>query len=259
MQPVIQAKKEIIINRAFANEREIDMNFIKLGYRRMPGTEQIYTRIVSSLFMLREREGMSSFVFSGCDRNVGNTTISLSIASELAKADRRTLLVDCDFLKPATEKRLFQFVDVGLADHLSGNARPEDIINKTDIQALDYISSGRCLMNPTMMLWSDMFMNFMNNLAKRYEYIIFDTAPVLAAPEVCVIALRASGTILTVQFGKSQKSQIFASKKELEKMGANLLGVIVNKTPDDECRIYQKTHGFSIVLKGPQEIRSSDG
>ena len=234
------------------------MASIKLKYHRAPNTEQIYNRIVSTLFILKEQKGMNSFAFTGCERRVGNTTVCLNIAAELAKADKRTLLVDCDFLKPADEKRLYQFVDAGLAEYLRGARELEDIVCKTDIPKLNYISSGKHFINPTMMLWSEKFADFMKSASQAYEFVIFDTAPVLAAPEVCVLAYRASGTILTVKFGKSHKSQIYAVKKEMEKTGSHFLGVIVNQTPNDECRIYQKTHGFSVVLSGQQETRKAD-
>jgi capsular exopolysaccharide synthesis family protein len=211
--------------------------------------------------MLKERNSMNSFAFTGCDSQVGNTTVCLNIAAELANAGKKTLLVDCDFLKPADEKRLYQFVDVGLAEFLQGSAQLENIIYDTDIPALSYISSGKHLINPTMMLWSDKFTDFVNKAAQVYEFVLFDAAPALAAPEVCVLAYRVSGTILTVQFGKSLKSQIYASKKELEKIGSQFLGVIVNKATEDECRIYQKTHGFSMTLTGPPgppDIRKTD-
>ena len=229
------------------------MTPIQLGYKSVPESEQIYNRIVSALFMLKERNGMNSFVFTGCERQVGNTTVCLNIAAELAHTGKRTLLLDCDFLKPANEKRLYQFIDKGLAEYLNDNSTVaiKEIIYETDITSLSYISSGKNLINPTMMLWSDQFSNFIEHLSQEFEFLIIDTSPVLAAPEVGVLAYRASGTILTVQFGKSLKSQIYASKKELDKNGSNFLGAIVNKTPDNECRIYQKTHGFSVVLRGP--------
>ena len=234
------------------------MAHIKLKYHRAPDTEQIYNRIVSTLFILKEQNGMTSFVFAGCERKVGNTTVCLNVAAELAKAGKKTLLVDCDFLKPADEKRLYQFVDSGLAEHLKGDAELKEITYETDIPALHYISSGKHYVNPTMMLWSDEFADFVKKVSEKYEFVLFDAAPVLAAPEVCVLAYRVSGTILTVRFGKSHKSQIYASKKELEKMGSNFLGAIVNKVPNDECRIYQKTHGFSMVLRGQQAIRKTE-
>ena len=226
---------------------------IKLKYKRAPDTEQVYNRIVSTLFILKEQNRMNTFVFTGCERKAGNTTVCLNIAAELARAGKKTLFVDCDFLKPAEEKRLFQYVDAGLAEYLRGAAELDDIVCDTDIQTLSYISSGVHFINPTMMLWSEKFADFVKSVSEEYEIVIFDTAPVLAAPEVCVLAFRASGTILTVKFGKSLKSQIYASKKELEKMESNFLGVIVNRTPKDECRIYQKTHGFTIALRSSQE------
>jgi len=235
------------------------MAHIKLKYHRAPDTEQIYNRIVSTLFILKEQNGMNSFVFTGCERKVGNTTVCLNIAAELAKAGKKTLLVDCDFLKPADEKRLYQFVDTGLAEYLKGDSKIKDIVYETDIPLLSYISSGKHYINPTIMLWSETFADFVKAVSKEYEFVLFDAAPVLAAPEVCVLAYRASGTILTVKFGKSHKSQIYASKRELEKMGSNFLGAIVNSAPSDECRIYQRTHGFSLVLRGQQTNLKTDG
>jgi len=231
---------------------------IKLKYHRAPDTDQIYNRIVSTLFILKEQNGMKSFVFTGCERQVGNTTVCLNIAAELAKAGKKTLLIDCDFMKPADEKKLYQYVDAGLAEFLRGDAGAEDITYKTDIPALNYISSGKNYINPTMMLWSERFADIVRDSSQEYDFVLFDAAPVLAAPEVCVLAHRVSGTILTVKFGKSQKSHIYASQRELEKMGSNFLGAIVNYAPKDECRIYQKTHGFSMVLRSQHETGNSD-
>lgn len=230
------------------------MKSINIGYRR--GTldfEQEYNRIVSAMFMLKERRNMNSFVFTGCESQVGNTTICLSIAAELAKTGRKTLLVDCDFLKPAEEKRLYQYVDAGLAQYLEDKCNIEDIFYQTDIPKLHYISSGKQFTNPTIMLWSEKFVEFLEYAKSQYEFIIFDTAPVLSAPEVSVLTYRTSGTILTVQCGKSLKSQIYAAKKDIESMSSNFLGVIVNKTPREEYKIYQKNHGFSAIIRGVKD------
>ena len=208
--------------------------------------------------MLKERNGMNSFVFTGCERKVGNTTVCLNIAAELAKAGKKTLLIDCDFLKPAEEKRLYQYVDAGLAEYLKGVTGLKEIVYETDIPTLSYISSGKHYINPTMMLWSEKFTDLVNTSSQAYDFVLFDTAPVLAAPEVCVLAYRVSGTILTVKFGKSHKSQVYASKKELDKMGSNFLGAIVNYAPKDECSIYQRTHGFSMLIIGQQEPQKTD-
>ena len=232
------------------------MKSIEIAYKRIPAMEQIYNRLVSVLFMQKERNGINSYVFTGCEQKVGNTTVSLSIAAELAYTSKKTLFVDCDFLKPAEEKILFQYVDDGVAEYLKGDLPLDKIIYKTDIPALDYISSGKQFINPTMMLWSDKFSDFVQQVAQKYEFVIFDAAPILDAPEVGVLSFLVSGTILTVRFGKSLKSRVYAAKKELETMNANFLGIIVNKTPIDEYHIYQKTHGFSIVLKGSSESES---
>lgn len=230
------------------------MKSIDIGYKQPTGDiQQAYSRLVSAMFMLREGRGINSFVFSGCENKVGNTTVCINIASELAASGKKTLLVDCDFLKPAGEKRLFQFVDAGIAEYLAGTAEIDKIVYQTDVEKLHYISSGMSTGNPTIMLWSEKFNEFLDQAEKAYEFVIFDTAPVLAAPEVCVLSFKTKATVLTVQCGKSLKSQIYAAKKELEGASRNFLGVIVNKTPTDEYRIYQKGHGFSAIIRGPKD------
>ena len=229
------------------------MNPLKLVYKSDSRNTEIYNRIVSMLFMQKERDGINSFLFTGCDRRVGNTTICLSIAAELAKAGKKTVFVDCDFLKQANEKRLYQYVGAGLTDFLGGTAELSKILYETDVPGMSYISSGENLVNPTMLLWEVEFADLMKHLATDFDFVIIDSAPVLLAPEVAVLAYRASATLLTVQFGRSLKSQIFAAKRELENADANTLGAVVNKTPISECRIFQKTHGYSIVLRGARE------
>jgi len=229
---------------------------IEIGYER--GSREIgkaYDRIVSAMFMMKERRGMNSFVFTSCERQVGNTTVCVSLAAELARIGRKTLLADCDFLKPAEEKRLYQYVEFGLAEHINLGVPVENVIYETDIPKLYYISGGKRAGNPTAMLWSGRFGDFMKYAGQNYDFIIFDTAPVLAAPEVCVLAYRASGTALTVQCGRSRKAQIHAAKSDIEAMSPNFLGVIVNKTPRGEYKAYQDSSGFSAILRGPDTTK----
>lgn len=159
----------------------------------------------------------------------GKTTTALNLSITLAQNGHKTLLLDCDMRKPSIHKKLKISNLYGISDLLVGEAKYDSVLTKGPVENLDVITSGTKPPNPAELLSSQKMLNFISEVEKNYEYIIIDTPPVLMVTDAQILSKYADGTILVVASGEAEKNAVVKAKELLDKVDANILGVVLNK------------------------------
>ena len=166
----------------------------------------------------------------------GKTTIAINLAINFAKGGVKTLLVDTDLRKPANGKRLSEGVKKGLSNYITEELKFEDIIMKSNIDSLDYLSCGSKVVNPSALLSSNVFEEFIDEVASKYDLVIFDTPAITSVPDGYIVASKADATLLTIKAGEVKLPKLKRVKEQLEKANANVVGVVLNKVVQSEYR-----------------------
>ena len=209
-----------------------------------PDLKEAYNKIVSMLYILNEKDGHKTFTLSGCEPDVGNTTICIDLAIAFAELGKKTLIVDCDFKKEPEKKPLHQFADRGLFDYLLNGTGIDNVVYKTNFNGLYYIPGGKPVSNIISLLWSEKFNSFMEYAVNDFDFVFFDSSPLPYSSEANILASKTSGTIITAQFNKSKTTQLNAAKREIARSNANFLGVILNKTDKAGYDDYVKNFSY---------------
>ena len=170
----------------------------------------------------------------------GKTATTCNLAVALAQAGKRVLIIDADLRKPRLHK-VFGVKNLnGLTKYLSADLALEDLLHATPIPSLFLINSGPVPPNPLELLgWAKMA-KLIDQLRKDFDFLLFDTPPVLAVSDALVLGSRLDGAILVVRASRTPRE---ALKRTLDKMKAHNiknLGVIINnvRTPNfDEYNI----------------------
>lgn len=203
-----------------------------------------YDRLISKIPVLKETKGYKLFTISGCEPSVGTTTIAINIATSLAISKRSTLLVDTDIRKGHRGKRLNEGVECGLSDYLLGKVELSEALCKTNFEHMHYISCGKAIENPVMLLNSKQFEVFIDKISSQYEYVIFDSPTLNATVDAGIIAAKTSGVILVAAYMQTRMAQIRSAKRELEQLEANIIGVLLNNVPKNRYKRYVENYDY---------------
>ena len=176
----------------------------------------------------------------------GKSTVSLQLAASLAQANKKVLLLDTDLRKSVLQSRLRVRGRLGgLTHYLSGMANADELLNATDIPGLYIMFAGARVPNSAELLGSESFTRLIPALKTAFDYIIVDAAPVGQVIDCAVIAPNLDGVLMVVDATRNSYKLELRIKAQLEKSGAKILGVILNRVDfKDKGGYYGKAYGY---------------
>jgi tyrosine-protein kinase Etk/Wzc len=105
----------------------------------------------------------------------------------------------------------------------------DKVIRKTNIENLFVITSGGIPPNPTDLLESKKMEAIVIELRKSFDFIIFDSPPIMIVADAVVISRNIDGVLLIVEAKKTRRDAIREAKTVIEHVGGRVLGAVLNK------------------------------
>jgi len=177
---------------------------------------------------------------TSCNPSEGKTTTSINLAISMAKAGKKVLLIDGDLRKPMVLKRLGGKNTKGLSNLISGTASFEEVLNHTSIPNFDYIACGPKPPNPSELISSARFSEFLKTVREAYDMVIVDTPPLGSVIDCAVISSQTDGTLMVIKANSVDYRQAQRVKQQLEKANAKILGVVLNKVDKKDYKTYYR-------------------
>ncbi|MDT0695304.1 polysaccharide biosynthesis tyrosine autokinase [Mammaliicoccus sciuri] len=186
---------------------------------------------------------VQTIVFTSEKPGAGKSTISANIAVTYAQAGYKTLLIDGDMRKP-TQHYIFNTDNIdGFSNLIINKTDFNKAIHKTDIVNLDILTSGPIPPNPSELIGSEKSLEVFEYLRSEYDFIIIDTPPVNTVTDAQLFSEIAKYVVYVVDVEKNDRNAIKKGKKLIEKAGAKILGVVLNKAPEDKSSSYYYYYG----------------
>ncbi len=165
----------------------------------------------------------------------GKSTIAANLAYFLAISGKRVLLVDANLRQPSMDQHFQLENHPGLADALmEAWAGLEVKIDGqlTEVPTLSVLTGGVIPANAADMLLSPLTAQLFNHFSEApYDYVIFDTPPVLPVADTQILATYIETTILVVDASKTPRKALLRAKQLLDRTRTEILGVVINKSP----------------------------
>lgn len=165
----------------------------------------------------------------------GKSTIAANLATFLAMAGKRVLLVDADLRHPVQDQHFQLDNRQGLSNaFLEMWAQVEVELNgqPTEIPMLRVLTAGVLPSNPAELLQSQIAQRLFDHFkqSKQFDYVIFDTSPLLPVADAQIIATYMEAVILVTDISKTPRKVMVHAKHALQRTHASLLGTVVNKS-----------------------------
>lgn len=159
----------------------------------------------------------------------GKTTVCTNLAVTLAQASYKTLLIDGDLRSPSCASKFGMSNDrMGLVDFLTGQVTANEAFVETEVPGLHFLGAGSASPKPSELIGSRKMAELVELLRNEFDYILIDSAPVLPVSDSLTLASVVDGMIFVVRSGGSERPSAKEAVRRLERVGANILGVVVN-------------------------------
>ncbi len=175
----------------------------------------------------------------------GKSVVSVNLARALSiDPVGKTLLIDSDLRKPSVHRFFGLNEGPGLSDALVGD-QPLFSVIRSASPRLDVITAGTPLLDPTQAVELPEYKLYLDELRKRYRYIIVDCPPTLLCPEPITISSIVDSVLLVVRAWRTPKQLVEEASDILDR--SRIMGVVVNDIID-ASRVYDHYgyYGYQI-------------
>ena len=190
-----------------------------------------------------------TILVTGPGEKIGKTTICINIAKALLESLGNGIIIDADLRKPKLHHSFKLDNSIGLSTLLSGNIEFDDtdgvLIKPTSIKGLSIITSGPIPPNPSELIGSARMQDLIYVLESAYEFIIFDSPPVMGLPDALYLSKIVNGTVLVVKVGETPRKALIEIKKVFGSVNAKILGVILNGIKKNDLKYGSYNYYYS--------------
>ena len=195
----------------------------------------------------------------------GKSTTLFNLAYICAQMGEKVLIVDSDLRRPTQHKILGMSNRFGLTNVLMRDTPIEEVIKVTSNPNLHFLPSGKLPRSSLGLLDSQRMRELVKNLKARYDYVFFDSPPIMGVTDASILASEVDGVLLVVQYRKYPRIISSRAKRMVENVGGTILGVVLNNINilrDDYYYYYHSYYSHydqSEDSKVPAESASAAG
>lgn len=189
-----------------------------------------------------QNRGKKVLLVSSAIPGEGKTTVAANLAIALARAGKKTLLMDCDLRNPSVGKVFGQNATVGLADYLQGNVSTKEIF-QCPIEGIQLIVvyGGKSTKEAAELISKEAAKEFMDTTREVFDYVIIDTPPCSMMADAMEAAELADCALLTIRQDYAPKDRILEGAQNLAESGLEVIGCVLNGV---EKRIMSGSYGY---------------
>ncbi len=174
----------------------------------------------------------------------GKSTTIFNLATIFAQHGHRVLIVDSDLRRPSLHKLMNVSNSIGLTNYLLKQNTIEEVVQTTSMPSLFFLPSGKLPSSSLGILNSLQMKDFIREAKTRFDFVFFDSPPIMGVSDASVLASEVDMAILVIQYRKYPQAMTIRAKQMVEKVGGNLLGVVLNNINISQDSYYYYYSGY---------------
>ena len=174
-------------------------------------------------------DGSKGIVVTSAEPRTGKSTTAGNYANLAAFGGARVLLVDADLRSPVQHEIFGISRAPGLVEYVAGRASLERLVQRVSVQ-LHVLTAGQPIPRASDVTHSPRITDLLNEASDAYDFVVLDTAPVLATADAEAIAAHAGVEVVFVFDHASRRRNVAKALRRLDLINARIAGLVLNRS-----------------------------
>lgn len=205
---------------------------------------EAYRVLRTNLLFSRKDDKLNTIAVVSAGAGEGKSTTVFNLAAIFAQCGSRVLIVDSDLRRPTLHKMMRVTNNLGLTNYLLKQNRLEEVIQRSSLPTLDFMASGKLPSSSLGILSSTQMRELISELKQHYDYVFFDSPPVMGVSDASILASEVDMTIQVIQYRRYPQPMNIRAKQMIEKVGGNLMGIVLNNINMSQDESYYYYSGY---------------
>ena len=205
---------------------------------------EAYRVLRTNLLFSRKDDKLNTIAVVSAGAGEGKSTTVFNLAAVFAQSGQRTLIVDSDLRRPTLHKMLRVTNNIGLTNDLLRQNTLEEVIQTTSLPTLDFLGSGKLPRSSLGILSSAQMKDLIGELKQRYDFVFFDSPPIMGVSDASILASEVDMTLQVIQYRRYPQPMNIRAKQLIEKVGGNLVGIVLNNINMSQDESYYYYSGY---------------
>ncbi len=174
----------------------------------------------------------------------GKTFCSINLASILAKAGKRVLIVELDLHKPKVHLGLNMKSELGVSNILIGKESIKNTVLKTSVDNLDAILAGPTPPNASELILSQHMLELLDYGRANYDYVVIDTPPVGLISDAFILMKYADINLFVINVRMATKGSVNNAHEIVELNKLTNFGFVLNGVREKKSKYYYNRYSY---------------
>jgi succinoglycan biosynthesis transport protein ExoP len=223
---------------------------LAVAMRPSSGVAEAARAVRTNIVFMSPDRPFRTLLVTSAGPSEGKTTVACALATTMAQAGQRVLLVDCDLRRPRIHRVFGASNDEGVTSAVVESKDRVPLPSRsTEVPNLWILPSGPLPPNPAELLQSDAFQRTLDRMKDEFDRVIIDSPPIVPVTDATVLSTRVDGTILVVRAGVTTREFARRAVRSLRDVGGHNVGVVLNAV-DLESRYSGYYHYYYYRREG---------
>ncbi len=232
--PHINPKKsDIEVKRTFTKGKKQQIRNKYPGLMMGPQNEESvvaesYRSLRTNIVFSSPDKAIQTLLITSSGPGEGKSLTMANTALSFAQQGEPTLVIDTDLRRPVNHHLFGLDRGPGFGELFAGTNTLDEVCRNLPGTNLQVMTAGAYMPNPAELLGSKKMDTFLDELKKRFRYILFDTPPVIAVTDAAILATKLDGVVLVIRANKTSIAVSSRTLQALRNVNARMLGCILN-------------------------------
>ena len=212
---------------------------------------EAYRVLRTNMLFSRKDPKLNTITIVSGGAGEGKSTTLFNLSTVFAQNGQRVLIVDSDLRRPSIHKYLKVSNSIGLTNYLLKQNTLEEVIQTTSLPTLDFLASGKLPSSSLGILSSVQMKELIREVKRRYDFVFFDSPPIMGVSDASILASEVDMVLQVIQYRRYPQPMTIRAKQMIEKVGGNLLGIVLNNinVSQDENYYYYSGYYYDYYSK----------